>query len=512
MNRRTTALLTLVVGGGIVLGACGTGGSSWTVPSLAKDSETANVDLINGFDCTQTQTALAQMATAVNEHDLEKQSALGLTDDNKDAISTALTEHEEKCADAPAADPNAALKSQAKEICGGDGTVADCKKRGTAALEAIPAEKRGDPKKPNDPVSVHNALTTLPDKPESLRDAAGYAGQLAKLEQFLKEGASVDNAANAAALYSIFSPDTNQADVNVGSEGDHAVDWALNTQEERGSGSFAKKTLKTQADIQEFLNGDSAESVVSREGVTKAIRDAGYGDDEVARALRGEGYIPIQLKGASQILGTSYYQNGKVLVLGKWRQAAEGDVYWLYFASDGKLIRDALLRADCGNMGATMIRVVRSGMPPAPSVDQPPNEEKCPPGTIIDHETGFCGPPPPGGCKDANNCQPVKECKPPLHGHWPNCKDDDSNLTTYGPGPGTNIDPGPGAYVEPGNMEQPPATTRVNPPPVTTTKPAPPPVVQPTVIPTQPTVQPSTQPTKTGTLPGDPGCGNPELC
>jgi hypothetical protein len=103
-------------------------------------------------------------------------------------------------------------------------------------------------------------------------------------------------------------------------------------------------------------------------------------------------------------------------------------------------------------------------------------------------------------------------CPPGQHGTPPVCKDGPDKLPTHGNGTGTNIDPGPGKYIPPTQMEQPPATSRINPPPPSTNKPAPPATVKATVVPTQSTVQPSSQPTKSATLPGGPGCGNPELC
>lgn len=499
-------LLIAALAGVVGLSACGN--SPEPTPRLDDRG------VIGTFDCERTRQAKADVDASVGDTRLMDQ--LGLTEENKDATKTALVEREKvACKDQPASDPNAALTAQAKLVCNNDdnpdneGGVADCKKRGTTAFEFLKGKNlQGDENVRMSPTNLHKELVGLNDTQNSLTKAVELAGTLAGYEKIAREGGSMDNAAVAAQIHALF-PNATRDDVNVGSSGEHPVNWDQNPQE-AGTASFSQKVLRTQADIAEFLNGTSGESQAAREHVTRAIKAEGYGDDEVARALNGSGYIPVQIKDTSQILGTTYYKDGKVLALGKWRQAAGGDVYWLFFTKDHKLIRGALLRADCNNPDAQAIMVVRPGMPPAPPVDQPPGEEKCPPGTVLNPETGLCGKTPPPECTEPGGCKPTEVCPPDKpHGTPPVCKDDPTNLPTYGPGPGTNIDPGPGAVVPTTHA---PETTRQNPVVTTQPKPAPPPTVQPTVIPTQPTVQPPTQTTNTGVLPGDPGCGNPELC
>ncbi|MNQ69465.1 hypothetical protein D3C85_840690 [compost metagenome] len=160
------------------------------------------------------------------------------------------------------------------------------------------------------------------------------------------------------------------------------------------------------------MNAQDAPAVAARDHVTKAVVAAG-GEDERIRALTGAGYIKIQLKGASQMLGTSYFQDGKVKILDQWRQSLPGDIYWLYVTTDLKLVPEATLRADCGNVNGQVIRIVKADTPPAPSISQPPGKETCPPGTTL-QPNGECHMPPPV----------TQVCPPEMpHGTWPVCKD-----------------------------------------------------------------------------------------
>ena len=110
---------------------------------------------------------------------------------------------------------------------------------------------------------------------------------------------------------------------------------------------------------------------------------------------------------------------------------------------------------------------------------------------------------------------PTEVCPPDKpYGTWPNCKDsptrDPAAQGNAPQGGGQNVDPGPGEYVAPGQMEQPPATPRVNPttPAATPAPAAPPVVVQP------PVVVPEEQPTNNGVVPTEAPSGavcNPDF-
>lgn len=145
---------------------------------------------------------------------------------------------------------------------------------------------------------------------------------------------------------------------------------------ERGNAVFSAKSLKSQADIKEFLNGTSEQSKAARERVTKAITDSvrkdkpSFTDEqvktEVARALDGTGYFPVQVTVASEILGTTYYKDGKVLTADGWRTVGPNDIFWMFMTTYQKIVVPATIRADCGNPELTTVRPVTPGNPNPP--------------------------------------------------------------------------------------------------------------------------------------------------
>ena len=145
---------------------------------------------------------------------------------------------------------------------------------------------------------------------------------------------------------------------------------------ERGNAVFSAKSLKTQADIREFLNGTSEQSKAARERVTTAITESVRKDNpsftdeqvkaEVARALDGSGYFPVQVTVASEILGTTYFKDGKVLTADGWRSVGPNDIFWMFLTQDQKIVLGATLRADCGNPELTTVRPVTPGNPNPP--------------------------------------------------------------------------------------------------------------------------------------------------
>ncbi len=150
--------------------------------------------------------------------------------------------------------------------------------------------------------------------------------------------------------------------------------------ESRGIAAFSRRTLKTQQQVGEFLNENTAVSRAAKLRVVDTIRKAGYGDDEVKRALNGTGYFPLQLKVASQILGTTYFMNGKVLEeSGQWRQVGPNDIFWMFLTRNGRIIFGATVRADCGNPNVNLVVPVRSNTPPALPIEVPPGQ--VPPGS-----------------------------------------------------------------------------------------------------------------------------------
>ena len=127
------------------------------------------------------------------------------------------------------------------------------------------------------------------------------------------------------------------------------------------------KQLQTRDDVGAFLQGSSERSRAARAHVEAAIRE-NYGDDEVATALDGSCYVALQPSVASQILGTGYFDNGKVLDSGDWRTVGTKDIYWLCIMPDWTIVPDATIRADCANPGLMQLRPVREDTPTVPSV------------------------------------------------------------------------------------------------------------------------------------------------
>ncbi len=189
----------------------------------------------------------------------------------------------------------------------------------------------------------------------------------------------------------------------------NAVDFTDRT-ESHGDNDFSHKTLKSQADVAEFLNGGSPESAATKQRVTDAIKAAGYGDDEVARALNGSGFFSIQAKVASQFLGTTYFVDGAAYDAEGWRQADPNDVYWLFMTADGKVVKDAAVRADCGNAKVQQVRPVRAETPwAAPATCARNCVQPLPEQVVVTteqsqsscEETNSCGPKP---CEETGTC------------------------------------------------------------------------------------------------------------
>lgn len=224
--------------------------------------------------------------------------------------------------------------------------------------------------------------------------------------------------------------------------GSDQVDFKVNP-EERGTAAFSTKTLKSQQDVAQFLTGSSDRSKAANSRVVSAITKAGYGTDEVDRALNGSGYFPVQATVAAQIMGTTYFHNGKVLEMGTWRTVGPNDIFWLFMTKDGKIIYGAAIRADCGNANLERVRPIVPSTPPAPSVEC---VEKCKPVTPPTTTTTTRTTPP----THTTTTKPPKDCAdvfgPGYKGTFPNCKKDGSasvQPTQPPSAPGTNPAPVP---------------------------------------------------------------------
>lgn len=287
----------------------------------------------------------------------------------------------------------------------------------------------------------------------SLARATQIVNALGEVKKINDQGVVVSNQQMLAAQIRGMLPNATQDDVLLGSTGEGAVNLAAH-KVDTGGAPFYNGNNVTYLDstdaIAKWLSSGTPEANTAKDRVVSAIKAAGKNDKEVNRALTGAGYIPLQLKGESQIMGGSYFVDGKFHLEDKWRQSQAGDIYWLYMTADGILVPDATLRADCGNVGAKQIRIVKINIPPAPPVGQKPGEEKCPPGTVL---------------------QPNGECLTPK-----NPAEDPAPQGNAPVGGGRNDTSGPGVFIPPAEMTRPPA---VQPPPPAAPAPQPAPVTQP---------------------------------
>jgi hypothetical protein len=322
-----------------------------------------------------------------------------------------------------------------------DKIIAGCRTIGKAKFDGLAPENKGDVSNKNSYAYYAQELANTKDITVARYDTA----ILTKAKEENDRGVKSDNPDLAKQILAAF-PGVNQGDVKIGTTGDNPVDFRAHTTEKGGNVflSGADRILKTKEDIAAFLAEDSDAARAARDYVTKGIKAANYGDKEVSRAMNGLGYIPIQMKDASQILGTSYFKDGQVNILGEWRQSLPGDVYWLFVTEDGKFIPEATLRADCGNASMKMIRMVREDTPTAVGVSHGPGENVCVEEGKVATSTGECLPPAPPVCSYncahapppcvydcvgqpicTENCTPVQTCPPNMpHGTWPVCKDD----------------------------------------------------------------------------------------
>lgn len=183
--------------------------------------------------------------------------------------------------------------------------------------------------------------------------------------------------------------------------------------EERGIAAFSQRTLKTPEEVGAFLQEDTEVSRAAKERVVGAINAHGWeklvallqshpkaskkekeqfaaqirkdNEEEIQRALSGEGYFPVQVTVAARVLGTTYFKDGKVLESGEWRSVGPKDVFWLFLGRDGKILFDAAIRADCGNPNITLVT-------PIPPGEEPPTpiEKICPDDGEVPDENGLC--------------------------------------------------------------------------------------------------------------------------
>lgn len=430
-----------------------------------------------------------------------------------DGKPAGLTAHQSFAADAClTADERKALKPEGSKT--DDTLKATCQKVGVATYDTLSAANKQQAETKKYRETLGNANATLYDT----AFATSYMKQV-KVSQDANVPPS-DTQAMANQIRAFF-PNADAGDINVGSD---AINHAAHIIDKGGSGFLdaADRYLKTKEDIAAFLgNSQDPKAVLARDHVLAAAIKAG-GEDERARVMSGEGFIPIQLKDASQILGTSYVKDGQVKIIDQWRQSQPGDIYWLYFTyDDGKrmLVPEATLRGDCANVNGVQIRIVKADTPPAVGVAHGPGEEVCPAGTVA-QPNGECHLPPK---KTTPVC--TTNCGPPPcttncgnAGCEVNCdleaKDPAKQVQVQGnnrPGGGGQA-PAQQDPVGPPAAGNPPATYQAPAPPAEPAYTAPPKVVPPAPAATPaplPTVVPSEQPVNHGTVDPNPPAGEP---
>lgn len=146
--------------------------------------------------------------------------------------------------------------------------------------------------------------------------------------------------------------------------------------EERGAAAFTNRTLETKPEVCSYIAEDTVESNEAEAGVKIALETH---TGEFDRISSGDcsGYLLVCAKVASQILGTSYMQDGKMLVSTHgWREVGPNDCIWVYITQEYVVVPQASIRADCGNPGLTYMVPIRPGTPPAPPIEVPPVEGK----------------------------------------------------------------------------------------------------------------------------------------
>ncbi|HSH18676.1 MAG TPA: hypothetical protein VK978_04810 [Candidatus Saccharimonadales bacterium] len=147
----------------------------------------------------------------------------------------------------------------------------------------------------------------------------------------------------------------------------------LDQVEERGTTWFSEETIESPEDIATFLADEGERNAAARDHVVTCLRNKEYGQDEIDRALSGAGYVAMQLKVDSQILGNTYFEDGQAFEGNEWRSVEEGDFFWLFVDQDGNIVWCATLRADCANPDLHDFRPAENA-PPAPTAGTPKGE------------------------------------------------------------------------------------------------------------------------------------------
>jgi len=141
---------------------------------------------------------------------------------------------------------------------------------------------------------------------------------------------------------------------------------------EAATQAFSGKTLKNREMLSAFLKSDNKLARQARQRIRHALLSNGYGQAEVKRAFaNADHWFWVAPTVASQISGTTYPLGGKVVKERGARSVAPNDAIWFYVTSDAHVLRNASVRADCGNAEVTTVTPIPPGHVPPP-ISQPP--------------------------------------------------------------------------------------------------------------------------------------------
>lgn len=181
---------------------------------------------------------------------------------------------------------------------------------------------------------------------------------------------------------------------------------------ERASQAFTKETIETREDLIKFFASDHELAQSARERVVDGLEDAGWTKKQIEEALTNPGrWIFIAPNVDHAIYGTTFPTksgNGIFKVEGA-RGVAANDAIWYPVGNDGRIVKAAAVRADCGNPEVDKITPINPGNPPPPITCvrncTPPPVKECPPGQVP--YEGRCIK--NGGQNDGHSDQPVGE-------------------------------------------------------------------------------------------------------
>ncbi|MBP6038210.1 MAG: hypothetical protein KA604_02615 [Candidatus Saccharimonas sp.] len=171
------------------------------------------------------------------------------------------------------------------------------------------------------------------------------------------------------------------------------VDWSLPGANQRSSSAFGQTTLRTQAQVVEYLNSPAGAAAKQNllDNTPVSLHDY---------FLSGKGFIPWQAPGASCTIGNWTLLNGKPKQLDAEVCHDVGDVWWTPVGPDGTVYMPASVRAACQNP--------HTSVTPYPKGKTP---KVCPAGS------DRAGKPIANGCytKHPKTCTETGTCPPPTN-------------------------------------------------------------------------------------------------